>query len=90
MAHMETTKPTRNETARRNRRREVTIEILRTKHEVFTAAAEEIARRANVPATADTVMAFLLERECDAKDIASMYFWSVLRWPVEWIDKASR
>ena len=89
MAQMETTKSTRNEKARRNRRREVTIEILRTKHEVFiAAAAEEIARRANVPATADTVMAFLLERECDAKDIASMYFWSVLRWPVEWIDKA--
>ena len=86
---METTKPTRNETARRNRRREVTIEILRTKHEVFTAAAEEIAHRAKVPVTADTVMAYLLERECDAKDIANMYCWSVLRWPVEWIDRAS-
>ena len=87
MAHMETTKPTRNETARRNRRREVTVAILRTKHEVFTAAAGAIARRAKVPVTADTVMAYLLDRECDAKDIASMYLWSVLRWPVEWIDK---
>ena len=84
---METTKPTRNEIARGNRRREVTIEIPRAKHNVFTAAAGEIARRAKVPVTAETVMAFLLEGECDAKDIANMYFWSVLRWPVEWIDK---
>ena len=89
MAHMEKDKPTRNETARRNRRREVTIAILRTKHEVFAAAAGEIARRANVPVTAETVMAFLLEAECDAKDIANMYCWHVLSWPVEWIDKAS-
>ena len=73
MAHMETIKPTRNATARRNRRREVTIEILRTKHEVFTAAAAEIARRAKVPVTAEAVMAFLLEAECDAKDIADLY-----------------
>ena len=83
---MDTPESTHNE----NARREVTIEILRAKHEVFAAAAEEIARRANVPITADAVMAFLLEGECDAKDIANMYFWSVLRWPVEWIDKASR
>ncbi len=89
MAHMETTKPTRNEKARRQRRREVTIEILRTKHEVFTAAAGEIASRAKVPATAETVMAFLLEGQCDAKDIADMYCWSVLHWPLEWIDKDS-
>ena len=86
---METTKPTRNEKARRNRRREVTIEILRTKHEVFTAAAAEIARRAKVPVTAETVMAFLLEAECDAKDIADMYCSRVLHWPLEWIDKDS-
>ena len=89
MAHMESTKSTRNETARRNRRREITIEILRTKHEVFTAAAGEIARRAKVPVTAETVMAFLLEAECDAKDIADMYCWRVLHWPLEWIDKDS-
>ncbi len=76
----------RHETARR----EVTLEILRTKHEVFTAAAGEIARRANVPVTAEAVMAILLEGECDAKDIASMYCWRVLGWPVEWIDKVSR
>ncbi len=90
MRRMETTEPTRNETTRRNRRREVTIAILRTKHEVFTAAAGEIARRANVPVTAETVMAFLLEAECDANDIANMYCWRVLGCPVEWIDKASR
>ena len=85
MARMETTKPNRNETVRR----EVTIEILHTKHEVFIAAAGEIARRAKVPVTAEAVMAFLLEAECDAKDIANMYCWRVLGWPVEWIDKAS-
>ena len=90
MAHMETAKPTRNENARRNRCREVTIEILRTKHEVFTAAAGEIARRAKVPVTAEAVMAFLLEAECDAKDLANMYCWRVLSWPVEWIEKVSR
>lgn len=73
MALMETTKPTRNEKARRNRRRKVTIEILRTKHEVFAAAATEIARRTKKPVAAETVMAFLLEAECDAKDIADMY-----------------
>ena len=89
MAHMETTKPTRNEKARRNRRREVTIEILRTKHEVFTAAAGEIARRAKKPVTAETVMAFLLEAESDAKDIADLYCHRVLHWPLEWIDKDS-
>ena len=89
MAHMETTEPTRNEKARRNRRREVTIKILSAKHEVFIAAAGEIARRAKVPVTAEAVMAFLLEAECDAKDIANMYCWRVLSWPVEWIDKAS-
>ena len=89
MAHMETTKPAGNETSRHNRRREVTIEILRTKHEVFAAAAEEIARRAKVPVTAETVMAFLLEAECDAKDIADLYCWRVLHWPLEWIDKDS-
>ena len=76
---METTKPTRNTKARRNRCREVTIEMLRTKYEVFTAAAGEIARRAKVPVTAETVMAFLLEAECDAKDIAAMYCHRVLR-----------
>lgn len=86
---METTKPTRNETARRNRRREVTIELLRTKHEVFTAAAVEIARRTKKTVTAETVMAFLLEAECDAKDIADMYCSRVLHWPLEWIDKES-
>ena len=86
---METTKPTRNETARRNRRREVTIEILRTKHGVFSAAAGEIARRAKAPVTAEAVMAFLLEAECDAKDIADMYCSRVLHWPLEWIDKDS-
>ena len=89
MADMETTKPTPYETARRNHRRDVTIKILRTKHEVFTAAAEEIARRAKVPVTAETVMAFLLEAECDAKDIADMYCSRVLHWPLEWIDKDS-
>ena len=89
MARMETTKPTRNEKDRRNRRREATIEILRTKHEVFTAAAGEIARRAKVSVTAEAVMTFLLEAECDAKDIANMYCWRALSWPVEWIDKAS-
>ena len=73
MPLMETTKTIRNETARRNRRRDVTLEILRTKHEVFTAAAEEIARRAKKPVSAETVMAFLLEAECDAKDIADLY-----------------
>ena len=81
MAHMETTKPPRNETARRNRRREVTIELLRTKHEVFTAAAVEIARRMKVPVTAETVMAFLLETEADAKDIADLYCFHVARRP---------
>ena len=90
MAHMETTKPTRNEKARCNRRCEVTIEILRTKNEVFIAAAGEIARRAKKPVTAEAVIAFLLEAECDAKDIANMYCWRALGWPVEWIDKASR
>ena len=89
MARMEKTKPTRNKTARRNRRREVTIEILSAKHEVFIAAAGEIARRAKVLVTVEAVMAFLLEAECDAKDIANMYCWRVLGWPVEWIDKAS-
>ena len=89
MAHMETTEPARNEIARTNRRREVSIEILRTKHEVFIAAAGEIARRAKVPVSAEAVMALLLEAECDAKDIANMYCWRVLGWPVEWIDKAS-
>lgn len=89
MALMETTKPTRNEKARRNRRREVTIEILRTKHEVFTAAAAEIARRTKKPVTAEAVIAFLLEGECDAKDIADMYCSRVLHWPLEWIDKDS-
>ena len=81
MAHMETTKPTRNEKARRHRRREVTIEIPRTKHEVFTAAATEIARRMKKPVTAETVMAFLLEAESDAKDIADLYCSRVLRRP---------
>ena len=78
MPLMETTKTIRNETARRNRRREVTLEILRTKHEVFTAAAEEIARRAKKPVSAETVMAFLLEAECDAKDIADLHCSRVL------------
>ena len=87
---METTKPTRNENARSNRHREVTIEIPRTKHDVFTAAAGEIARRAKVSVTAETAMAFLLEAECDGKDIANMYCWRVLGRPVEWIDKVSR
>ena len=89
MARMETSKPTRNEPARSDRRREVTIEILRAKHDVFIAAAGEIARRAKVPVTAEEVIAFPLEAECDAKDIANMYCWRVLGWPVEWIDKAS-
>ena len=90
MARMETPKSTRNENARRNRRREVTIEILRTKHRVFTAAAEEIARRAKVPVTAEAVMALLLEGEGDAKDIAKMYCWWVLHWPLDRIDEAFR
>ena len=80
MLHMEKAEPTRNE---------VTIEILSAKHEVFIAAAAEIARRAKVRVSAEAVMAFLLEAECDAKDIANMYCWRVLGWPVEWIDKAS-
>ena len=78
MAHMKKPNSTRNEKARRNRRREVSIEILRTKHEVFTAAAGEIARRAKKPVTAENVMAFLLETECDAKDIADVYCHRVL------------
>ena len=89
MAHMKTTNPTRNENARRHRRREVTIEILRIKHEVFTAAASEIALRAKVLVTPENVMAFLLEAECDAKDIADMYCSRALHWPLEWIDKDS-
>lgn len=84
MACMETTKPNRDV----NTHREVTIGIPRAKHEVFLAAAGEIARRANVPVTAEAVMAFLLEAECDAKDIANMYCWRVLGWPIEWVDKA--
>ena len=75
MAHMETTKPTPTENGRRHRRQEVTIEILRTKHEIFTAAAEEIARRTKKPVTAEAAMSFLLEAECDAKDIADLYCW---------------
>ena len=67
MARAETKNSTRNEKARRNRHREATIEIMRSKHEVFNAAAVEIARRAKVPVTAEAVMAFLLECECDAE-----------------------
>ncbi len=78
MADMETTKSIQNEKARRNRRREVTLEILRTKHEVFTAAAGEIARRAKKPVSAEAVMAFFLEAECDAKDIADLFCWHAL------------
>jgi len=84
-ARMETTTSNRNDKARRNRRREVTIEILHTKHEVFTAAAEEIANCAKVGVTAEEVMAFLLEGESDAKDIANMYCWRVLHWTREGI-----
>ncbi len=90
MAHMETTKQTRNETARRNRRQAVTIEILRTKHQVFTAAAEEIVRRAKKPMTAETVMAFLLEIEADARDIADLYCFHVPRRSRTRIGKTSR
>lgn len=86
---MEPSNPTRNKTARRKRRREVNLEILRPKHAVFIAAAEELVRRTGSPATAEDVMTFLLEGQCDPKDLADMYCWSVLKWSLEEIDRWS-
>lgn len=79
MPRMGITKPTRNETARRKRRQEVTIEILRTKHRVFIAAAGEITRRAKKPVSPETLMALLLEVEADPMDIADLYCFHVPR-----------
>ena len=80
--------PVHNTKARRNRRA-VTLEILRSKYEVFAEAAEELTRRTGEPANAEQVMTFMLEGQCDPNDLADVYCWSKLKWTHERIDEFS-
>ena len=76
------TKPQKN-------RRAVTLEILRSKYEVFTEAAEELTRRTGEPASAELLMASMLEGQCDPNDLADIYCWRKLKWTHEQIDQFS-
>ena len=73
----------------RKNRRAVTLEILRTKYEVFAEAAEELTRRTGQPANAELVMASMLEGQCDANDLADVYCWRKLKWTHDQIDQFS-
>ena len=76
------TKPRRN-------RRTVTLEILRSKYEVFAEAAEELTRRTGEAASAEMVMALMLQGQCDPNDLADVYCWRKLKWTHEQIDQFS-
>lgn len=52
--------------------REITVEILRSKHDIFTAAAGEITRRTKAPITAEPGWQFFSKVESDVRDIADI------------------
>lgn len=67
------TKPKRN-------RIHVTLQILRSRYDVFALASKEIERRTGQAPGVEAMMEYDLEGTVDPDDLADLYCWSVLKW----------
>ena len=79
---------TSNEKPKRNRIA-VTLHILRSRHDVFALASEEIERRTGKAPGVEAMMEYDLETNVDPDDLADLYCWNVLKWSAEQIDEVS-
>ena len=75
-------KPKRNRIA-------VALHILRSRHDVFALASEEIERRTGKAPGAEAIMEYELETTVDPDDLADRYCWTVLKWSHAQIDEFS-
>ena len=81
-------KPTTNPKPKRNRIA-VTLQILRSRYDVFALASEEIERRTGKAPGVEAMMEYDLETNSDPDDLADLYCWNVSKWTPEEIDKFS-
>ena len=75
-------KPKRNRVA-------VTLHILRSRHDVFAMASEEVERRSGQAPGVEAIMEYVVESNVDPDDTADLYCYHVLKWPHEKIEKFS-
>ena len=75
-------KPKRNRVA-------VTLHILRSRHDVYALASEEIERRTGKAPGVEAMMEYHLEGTIDPDDLADRYCWTVLKWSHAQIDEFS-
>ena len=75
-------KPKRNRVA-------VTLHILRSRHDVYALASEEIERRTGKAPGVGAMMEYDLETTVDPDDLADRYCWTVLKWSRDQIDEFS-
>ena len=67
----------------------MTLQILRSRYDVFALASEEIERRTSKAPGVEAMMEHDLETNVDPDDFADRYCWSVLKWLREEIDQFS-
>ena len=81
-------KPTTTPKPKRNRIA-VTLNILRSRYDVFAMASEEIERRTGTAPGVEAMMEYDLDNTVDPDDLADLYCWNVLKWTEKKIDKFS-
>ena len=67
----------------------VTLHILRSRHDVFAMASEEIERRTGKAPGVEAMMEYELENTVCPDDLADLYCWNVLKWPQKKIERFS-
>ena len=81
---MKTPIPTRKP---RKNRRLVTLEILHRRFQVFVEADKEIAKLSGTSPGVEALMASQIEAEADARDLAAIYCFKVLKMPFEQVSR---
>lgn len=81
---MKTPTPTRKP---RKNRQLVTLEILRRRFQVFVEADKEIAKLSGTSPGVEALMASQIEDEDDARDLAAIYCFKVLKLPFEQVSE---
>lgn len=72
----------------RKNRRFVTLEILRRRFQVFVEADKEIAKLSGASPGVEVLMASQIEAEADARDLAAIYCFKVLKTPFEQVSES--
>ena len=68
----------------------VTLQILRSRLEVYAQASKEIERRTGQAPGAEAMMVYELENTDDPCDLADLYCWNVLKWSAKQINRFSK